>query len=218
MIISRQKDFEEIKAVIDLYGKNVLVVGCGSCAALCQVGGTEQVKEMVEKLQGAGYNVTGSVVLEEVCDQRIVKKDLKRAMKDELAKTDILLTLSCGIGGQTLVEVIPEKAMGIGTDTIFMGMTERIGRWYAKCKACGQCFLNETGGICPVTNCAKSMLNGPCGGTVDGKCEANNYQDDCGWIMIYNRLKELGRLDLYTKYREPLDWTEIGKQQKLMTR
>ncbi|MHA1734166.1 MAG: methylenetetrahydrofolate reductase C-terminal domain-containing protein [Promethearchaeota archaeon] len=218
MIISKKKDFEELKAAIDLYGKNVFVVGCGSCAALCQVGGTKQVKEMVEKLGEAGYEVTGSAVLEEVCDNRLVKKELKRGAKEEIAKADVLLSLSCGIGGQSLVEIIPEKAMVQGTDTIFMGMTERIGRWYAKCRACGQCFLNETGGICPITNCAKSMLNGPCGGTVGGKCEANNYEDPCGWIMIYNRLKELGKLDLYTKYREPLDWTEIGKQQKLIFR
>ncbi|GAB4309921.1 MAG: methylenetetrahydrofolate reductase C-terminal domain-containing protein [Promethearchaeota archaeon] len=213
MIISRQKDFEEIKHAIDMYGRKVFVVGCGSCAALCQVGGTEQVKEMVQKLVDAGYEVTGSVVLDEVCDNRIVKKELRK-VKDQVDEADAFLTLSCGIGGQSLVVVHAEKPMVQGTDTIFMGMTERIGRWSQKCRACGQCFLNETGGICPITACAKSMLNGPCGGTVDGKCEAHNYEEPCGWIRIYERLKALGKLELFSKYREPLDWSELGRQQK----
>lgn len=213
------KDWDDVKDVLEQWAPNkkVFVVGCGSCAALCQTGGTEQVKEMVEKLKQEGYTVTGSAVLDEVCDNRLVRKDLKR--KDPaIQEADAFLSMSCGIGSQSLIEIHKSKPVVTNNDTIFMGMTERIGRWYAKCKACGQCYLNETGGICPITNCAKSMLNGPCGGTVDGKCEANNYEDECGWIKIYNRLKDLGRLDLFAKYREPLDWSEIGRQQKHLTR
>ena len=188
---------------------------------MCQTGGTEGAKEMAEKLEAEGFEITTVIVPDEVCDNRVMKKDIRK-IDNELQNTDAILTLSCGLGVASLVEVLsnkyPKMPIFIGTNTEFMGMTERIGRFYMRCRGCGQCLLNETGGICPITTCAKSLMNGPCGGMVDGKCEVGNYTRDCGWVLIYKRLKELGRLDLFTKLRDPINWSEIGHQREVVWR
>jgi ferredoxin len=219
-IITTKKPFEEILSAIK-QTKNIAIVSCASCAAMCQTGGTEGAKEMAEKLEAEGFNITTVIVPEEVCDQRVMKKDF-RQIEEELEGTDAILTLSCGLGVASITDVLskkfPQIPVFIGTNTEFMGMTERIGRFYMRCRGCGDCLLNETGGICPITTCAKSLMNGPCGGMVDGKCEVGNYERDCGWVLIYKRLKELGRLDLYSKLRDSVDWSESGHQREVVWR
>jgi ferredoxin len=219
-VITTKKPFEEVLSALK-NSKKIAIISCGSCAAMCQTGGTEGAKEMAEKLESEGFKITTVIVPEEVCDNRVMKKDI-RQIEEELQDTDAILTLSCGLGVASLTEVLskkhPDIPVFIGTNTEFMGMTERIGRFYMRCRGCGDCLLNETGGICPITTCAKSLMNGPCGGMVDGKCEVGNYEKDCGWVLIYKRLKELGRLDLYCKLREPVDWTESGHQREVVWR
>jgi ferredoxin len=219
-IITTKKPFEEVLGAL----KNVNRIGlvsCGSCAAMCQTGGTEGAKEMAEKLEKEGFEVVVTIVPDEVCDNRVMMKDFRKIDK-ELGEIDAILTLSCGLGVASIIQVLskkhPEIPVFIGTNTEFMGMTERIGRFYQRCRGCGDCLLNETGGICPITTCAKSLMNGPCGGMVRGKCEVGNYEKDCGWVLIFNRLKELGRLDLFTKLREPVDWSESGHQREVVWR
>jgi ferredoxin len=219
-IITTKKPFEEVLGAL----KNVNRIGlvsCGSCAAMCQTGGTEGAKEMAEKLEQEGFEVVVTIVPDEVCDNRVMMKDFRKIDK-ELGEIDAILTLSCGLGVASIIQVLskkhPEIPVFIGTNTEFMGMTERIGRFYQRCRGCGDCLLNETGGICPITTCAKSLMNGPCGGMVRGKCEVGNYEKDCGWVLIFNRLKELGRLDLFTKLREPVDWSESGHQREVVWR
>jgi hypothetical protein len=150
-----------------------------------------------------------------------MKKDLRK-IDDELKETDAILTLSCGLGVQSIVETLKNKyphiPVFVSNNTEFMGMTERIGRFYMRCLGCGDCLLNETGGICPITTCAKALMNGPCGGMVEGKCEVGNYEKDCGWVLIYNRLKEIGRLDLFAKLRDARDWSESGHQREVVFR
>jgi hypothetical protein len=191
------------------------------CAAKCQTGGTEELKKMAEKLTQEGFEILSTIVIEEPCDMRISRVDLKR-IEDSVKEADALLALACGLGGQSITEVLMKKyphiPVYIGTNTEFMGMTERIGRFYMRCRGCGSCFLNETGGICPITTCAKSLLNGPCGGQIDGKCEVGNYKNPCGWIQIYERLKELGKLDLFSKLRTSLSWQESGHQREVVWR
>ena len=204
--------------------KNVNKIGlvsCGSCAAMCQTGGTEGAKEMAEKLEQEGFEVVITIVPEEVCDNRVMMKDFRK-IDEELGEIDAILTLSCGLGVASIIQVLskkhPDIPVFISNNTEFMGMTERIGRFYMRCRGCGDCLLNETGGICPITTCAKSLMNGPCGGMVRGKCEVGNYEKDCGWVLIFNRLKELGRLDLYNKLRDPIDWSESGHQREVVWR
>jgi hypothetical protein len=83
-----------------------------------------------------------------------------------------------------------------------------------QCRECGQCVLNMTGGICPVTKCAKGLLNGPCGGPQDGKCEADP-EKDCAWILIFKRMQALGRVDDLKNYMEPKDWSLAGKPRQV---
>ncbi|MFW9866768.1 MAG: methylenetetrahydrofolate reductase C-terminal domain-containing protein [Candidatus Thorarchaeota archaeon] len=219
-IITTKKPFEEVLGALKNVNK-IGLVSCGSCAAMCQTGGTEGAKEMAEKLEQEGFEVVVTIVPEEVCDNRVMMKDIRKIDKD-LGEIDAILTLSCGLGVASITQVLskkhPEIPVFIGTNTEFMGMTERIGRFYQRCRGCGDCLLNETGGICPITTCAKSLMNGPCGGMVRGKCEVGNYEKDCGWVLIFNRLKELGRLDLFTKLRDPVDWSESGHQREVVWR
>ena len=219
-VITTKKPFEEIlRAIKDT--KKITIVSCGSCAAMCQTGGTEGAKEMAEKLEKEGFEITTVIVPEEVCDNRVMLKDFRK-IDEELNNTDAILTLSCGLGVASITGVLqkkhPDIPVFIGTNTEFMGMTERIGRFYMRCRGCGDCLLNETGGICPITTCAKSLMNGPCGGMVKGKCEVGNYERDCGWVLIYERLKQLGRLDLFSKLRDPVDWSKSGHQREVVWR
>ncbi|MFX1273709.1 MAG: methylenetetrahydrofolate reductase C-terminal domain-containing protein [Promethearchaeota archaeon] len=219
-IITTKKPFEEIFGAIKNANK-IAIVSCGSCAAMCQTGGTEGATEMTKKLEEKGFEITTVIIPEEVCDNRAMLKDFRK-IDEDLKETDAILTLSCGLGVASIIKALekkyPKLPVFIGTNTEFMGMTERIGRFYMRCRGCGQCLLNETGGICPITTCAKSLMNGPCGGMVRGKCEVGNYERDCGWILIYERLKELKKLDLFTKLRAPIDWSESGHQREVVWR
>jgi len=219
-IITTKKPFEEVLGALKNVNK-IGLVSCGSCAAMCQTGGTEGAKEIFEKLEQEGFEVVVTIVPEEVCDNRVMMKDFRK-IDEELGNINAILTLSCGLGVASITQVLsrehPDIPVFIATNTEFMGMTERIGRFFQRCRGCGDCLLNETGGICPITTCAKSLMNGPCGGMVRGKCEVGNYENDCGWVLIFNRLKELGRLDLFTKLRDPVNWSESGHQREVVWR
>lgn len=222
VVITTKKPDEEVFEALQNYKvKKVTVVSCGTCAALCQTGGTEGAEAWKKKLEENGYEIEAVIVSEDVCDNRVMKKDLRK-IDDEVRASDAILTLSCGLGVQSIVEVIqdkyPKKPVLVSNNTKFIGMTERIGRFYLRCRACGDCLLNYTGGICPIATCAKGLMNGPCGGMVDGKCEVGNYERDCGWILIFNRLKAIGRLDLFSMLRDARDWSESGHQQEVIFR
>jgi len=222
VVITTQKPDEEVFEALENYGvKKLTIVSCGTCSALCQTGGTEKASEWQQKLLEKGYEIEAVIVSEDVCDNRVMKKDLRK-IDEEVEASDAILTLSCGLGVQSIVEVLqkkhPEKPVLISNNTKFIGMTERIGRFYMRCRACGDCYLNYSGGICPIATCAKGLMNGPCGGMVDGKCEVGNYQRDCGWILIFNRLKAIGRLDLFNQLHDARDWSESGQQQEVIFR
>ena len=216
--ITTKKPFEEVLTALKGINK-IALVSCGSCAALCQTGGTEGAKDMKEKLENEGFVITTVIVSDEVCDNRLMIKDLRK-IEPDLAESDAILTLSCGSGAQSILKVLERKHPTLpvisANNTEFIGMTERIGRFHQRCAGCGDCLLNETGGICPVTTCAKSLMNGPCGGMVKGKCEVGNYEEDCGWVLIYERLKLLGQLENFSKLRKPRDWSETGHQRKVI--
>ena len=217
MILTVSKKWSEIREACKQWQLHtVAVISCGSCSAQCGTGGTEGLKKIVASLEQDGIKVAASIVIEEPCDRRLVKNDL-RHIKDQTQDIDGYLVASCGMGAQTVRE-ITNKPVIITADTIMMSQTERIGMYHEKCRACGQCLLNETGGICPITTCAKSLLNGPCGGVIDGKCEVGGYQNDCGWVAIYNRLKDMGQLELFSKVRPPRDWSLVTKRSTVNTR
>ena len=222
VVITTRKPTEEVINVLKENDvKKIVLVSCGVCAALCQTGGTEGLEEWNNILEKEGFEIVTGIVVEDVCDNRVMKKDFRK-IDEDLKKADTIVTLSCGLGVQSIITVLenkyPEKMVFVTNNTQFMGETERIGRFRMRCLGCGDCLLNETGGICPITTCAKALMNGPCGGMVDGKCEVGNYERDCGWVLIYNRLKILGKLDLFSKLRDARDWSDSGHQREVIFR
>lgn len=202
MIITKKKPLEEVLEMAQPYDR-VFIIGCGTCSTSCQTGGENEVAEMADRL---GEKVIGTAIVEEPCDRRINRRDLKQS-KEILKEADAVLVLSCGSGVQTLAD-FTGKVVLPGLDTCFIGEIERIGKYYDRCRACGDCILDETGGICPITRCAKALLNGPCGGQVEGKCEVGEYENDCAWVIIWKRLKEQDRLDKFMTFRPPRDYSK----------
>lgn len=192
MLISELKPFEEILSYLDGEGK-IFLVGCKGCAEACQTGGEKQVVEMKGELGEEGLEVTGWTAIDLLCDKALVKMRL-RAHGSRIAYADSLLVMSCGIGVQAVAAVV-EKVVHPACNTMSVGGAQ--GEWPGseRCLQCGDCLLDWMGNICPLTACTKGLLNGPCGGSRDGKCEFEPEVRDCGWHLIYERLKKLGRLD-----------------------
>jgi len=212
LIITKSKPKEVVlRSVGDR--KRVFIVGCGTCATLCQTGGEEQVEEMANLLRERSV---GKVVVETPCDIRVLKRDLSPHL-GMIESADAILALCCGAGAQAISE-LTGKIVIPGLDTLFLGETERIGRFYERCRACGDCIIYETGGICPIVRCAKGLLNGPCGGMANGKCEAGGYMRDCAWVLIYRRLKELGMTQRFMEIRAVRDRSRRSEPQELRFR
>jgi ferredoxin len=199
MIITELKPDEEITEMIKPF-KKLFIVGCGTCSTSCKTGGEKEVAEMAEKL---GDQVIGTAMVEDPCDIRLDRRDL-RPYRERIKDSDAILVMACGAGIQTVGEYAKKPVLP-ATNTLFIGQTERLGRFHDTCKACSDCILDETGGICPLTRCPKSILNGPCGGQIKGKCEVGDYENDCAWIKIYENLKDQDRLHLFTEFRPPRD-------------
>jgi hypothetical protein len=210
MMITTQKAKDEILSLLSPYGQIVLI-GCGGCAATCQSGGSEQVKEWEEKTLGG--KVVGSIICEEPCDERLVRRDLRR-LKKELEEAEAILVMACGLGVQTLVDVTGKVCLP-ALDSQFYGKAERLGKFFERCQACGDCLLAETGGICFLTRCPKGLRNGPCEGMVDGKCEVRE-ELDCVWKAIYDRLQSLGQLERLSRIIDPEDWSKHLHPQEMI--
>lgn len=207
MIITTKKPFEDILEYLAPY-ENIYLIGCKECATTCETGGVKECEEMTELLTSHGKTVTGYAMIQAGCFDLDVKKHL-RIDKEKLDKTDAILVLSCGAGTQSAAEVsgIPTYP---GTDSNFLGNIKRTGQFDERCSMCGECVLAYTGGICPITRCAKGLLVGPCGGVNNGKCEVDS-EKDCAWVLIYNRLNELGQIN---KLKEPLTAKDFSKTLK----
>ncbi len=204
MIITKKRDLKELMDNIKDY-KRFFLVGCSECATLCATGGEPELKAMKETLEAEGKEVAGTFVAKTGCQVLGTKVELK-PFKETLAETDCILVMSCGAGTQTAVELYPETPVYPTNDSLFLGNMSRIQMFDERCSLCGKCILDKTGGICPVTACPKGLLNGPCGGTNEGKCEVSN-DIDCAWVKIYNRMKRIDQLDEMKKINEPKDWS-----------
>ena len=196
--ITRQKSQDEIEQGLEGLDR-VFIIGCGTCTTMTKTGGTDQVVEMKERLQGLGKRVTGWTVIPTACDDmtEVSMKENKQA----IGSADCILSMSCALGVHRMNLYI-DKPVIPALDTLFIAVEESPGYFREACAQCGQCLLGETAGICPITACHKGLVNGPCGGTNNGKCEVDK-EKDCAWTLIYQRLKELGRLDLMRKYQPP---------------
>lgn len=203
MIIGTQKGREELEALLGDY-QSLFLIGCGACATVCKVGGEDEVFATQEWLEENGREVTGSVILDEACHIMRAARELRR-FKGQVEEADALLVLSCGAGVQSVSSCV-EKRVLAGVDSLFLGNVRRFGEYEERCSMCGECVLNETAGICPVTNCAKGLLNGPCGGVQDGHCEVDDDRE-CVWLKIHERLEKQQRTDVFDRVMEPKDWS-----------
>lgn len=202
MIVAKPKPFEE---VVDMLGdfSRVLVAGCGTCVAVCLAGGEKEAGILASQLQLVFRDrdfKSFAATVERQCDREFLT-----LLRDQVAQADAVVSLACGAGIQFIAEMYPDKPVFPGVDTSFIGVNEGAGIWSERCKACNQCYLGLTGGICPVTMCAKSLLNGPCGGPSNGKCETSPDRD-CAWVKIVERLKSQSRLDILAKITPPRDF------------
>lgn len=198
MIISRQKEFIDILQL--LAEKNIFIIGCGKCAKKQRVGGEPEVKDMKKRLEAAGKNITGWTVLSSACSISSWMEVL--SMNPEIDKSDALLVMSCG-GGVSVISGFAGLQVYPALDTEFLGGVVCNEVVTEQCGMCGDCTIWLYGGICPVIQCAKGLLNGPCGGALEGKCEIEERL--CAWDKIFERLKELKKLKNLEKINEPKD-------------
>ncbi|MGD9819039.1 MAG: methylenetetrahydrofolate reductase C-terminal domain-containing protein [Desulfomonilaceae bacterium] len=203
MIVAKPKPFTEIYSMVRNYSK-VLVAGCGTCVAVCLAGGEKEAGILATQLEMAlkrknPESETFAATVERQCDREFL-----RLFEDSVSQAQAVVSLACGAGIQFLSDMYPDKPVFPGVDTSFIGVNEGAGVWSERCKSCNQCYLGITGGICPVTMCAKSLLNGPCGGPTNGKCETSPDRD-CAWVKIIERLKAQSRLDILENFTPPRD-------------
>ncbi len=206
MIISSQKEFKELLRA--LKEKNIFIIGCGKCATKLHVGGEPEVLEMQKRLTGAGKNVAGWTVLSSACN--ISSWDDVLSQNPGIGKSDALLVMSCG-GGVSVISSLSEMQVYPALDTESLGGMRLEDTMKELCGMCGECNVWEFGGICPVSKCPKGLLNGPCGGAVEGKCEVD--ERTCAWEEIYERQEKLGKLENLGGIHEPKDYSRKKRRQ-----
>ena len=204
MIVAKRKPFDDVKNMIKDY-KRVLTVGCGTCVAVCLAGGEKEVDvlnaelDMARKLDDNPLEL-GACTVERQCDREYMEP-----LDEMVEKNEALLSMACGAGIQFLAERYPHIPVFPAVDTTFIGVNQDVGWYEERCRACGGCVLDMTGGICPVSMCAKGLYNGPCGGTNNGSCEINTEQP-CAWYLIHERLSKQGRLNSIMDVVPARDW------------
>jgi len=200
--ITAQKPQEEVMKYLENCQK-VYIVGCGTCATMCHTGGKTEVIDMKNRLEAAGKAVTGWMVIPTACDD--LTKDALNEASSQIKNADCILVMTCAYGVQT-VGMFTDKPVFPALNTLFIGKEESTGTFVDMCMQCGNCVLGLTAGICPLTRCAKGLMNGPCGGSVGGKCEVNP-ETPCAWQMIIDRLTALGQLSQLDEIPPLRDWS-----------
>jgi len=205
MIVAERKRIPELVDILRNH-KKILVLGCGTCVTVCLAGGEREVSiissalRIASKAQDLGLKVN-ELTIERQCDNAFIEQ-----AAEAIEKADAVLSLGCGAGVQAIAERYVDKPVYAGLNTQFLGILEERGVWTEKCVACGACVLHEYGGICPITRCAKHMLNGPCGGSREDRCEVRPDRP-CAWQLIYQRLKSIGQLDRLQQIELPKQWS-----------
>ena len=205
MLFTENKPFDE---VLESLGddKNIFLLACNGCAETCETGGEKALSTMRTELKKAGKKVTDTCLVDFLCNKILVATRLCRHT-EQIQQSDSVLVLTCGIGVQAVAKVV-NKVVHPADNTVSLGGLQGLWPAEERCQACGDCVLDYTGGLCPITSCAKGLLNGPCGGAQDGKCEVDS-EKDCGWLKIYERLENLGRLENLKKFHKARDHSNM---------
>jgi len=204
MIVGERKPFEEIMEMISPY-KKVLIIGCGGCVTVCLTGGEKQADTLASQIRLAAKQKDLDLSVAVDCITRQCEREFVDNLKEDPKQYDAVLSIACGAGVQFMSDIYPDTPLLPGLNTSFLGYNKEQGIWEENCRGCGDCVLAWTGGICPIARCSKSLVNGACGGTDKGKCEVSKDMD-CAWYLIYERLRDRGKLDELRKMREAKDW------------
>ncbi|TET43020.1 MAG: hypothetical protein E3J66_02510 [Dehalococcoidia bacterium] len=209
MIVTARKPLEEILDFLSPYS-DILIAGCDGCTqpprGLREAQTLGELVELAGRLRGRNLRMKVTTVAKQ-CDSHLTVTTLKPQIED----VEAILSLSCGLGVQTIAEVLPEVLVFPAQNTLFIGTEMREeGTFEERCVACGDCILALTGGICPIARCAKGLLNGPCGGATNGKCEVDPDKD-CAWCLIIDRLEKLGKLDVLEAIRPPQNFQVVAR-------
>ncbi|MDD4938731.1 MAG: methylenetetrahydrofolate reductase C-terminal domain-containing protein [Candidatus Omnitrophica bacterium] len=214
MIITEQKPFVELIDNLKGYTR-IFLVGCGECATTCKTGGEAELLKLKGQLETEGKTVLGMTVPKAPCIASQIKTELAKNMKF-LRQAEAVLVLACGLGAQSVKD---NDRLGLvilpGCNTLFGAVVDAQGNFCEKCSLCAECVLDITGGICPITLCAKGLLNGPCGGMDKGKCEVDK-EKDCAWVLIYKELEKKNKLSGLKKVQAPRDFKKSLKPRKLI--
>jgi ferredoxin len=217
LIVAEQKPLAEIRRMITPY-ERVLILGCGTCMTVCDAGGEREVSflhsalRLAQSKSGNGVHTFWEYTLKRQCDPEFLE-----LLADRVGDVDAILSLGCGIGVQAVAERFSDIPVLPGVNTSFMGMAKEQGVWDERCAACGDCRLEETAGICPITRCTKGILNGPCAGPKNGRCEANKDMD-CAWVLIYKRLERLHQLEKMRRYYPPRNFRTVPRPKRITSK
>jgi ferredoxin len=204
MIVAEQKPVEEILSSLPEVD-NLLVIGCDTCVTVCLAGGEKEVKVLSSAIRMSGKKIKSveGTSIERQCDREFIQE-----IAPQVGNSDLILSMACGIGVQMMADTFQDKIVLPALNTLFMGSNEGMGQWLERCLGCGDCSLELTAGICPKTRCSKGLLNGPCGGSVNGMCEVDAQNLGCGWDLIFHRLKDRNMLDNLLEIQPPRDWSK----------
>jgi ferredoxin len=214
MIVATQKPIDEVRGYLTDHGhKNILVLGCETCVSVCNAGGQREVATLASLLRLSGdFENVAEQTLERQCDVEFFD-----AGEDLPGPADAIVSTACGVGVQLAARRFENLPVYPALNTQMMGINEGAGLWSEACLGCGDCKLGIFGGVCPVSQCSKSLCNGPCGGSADGMCEVDTDDIECGWAKIIDRLTALDQLDILTAAQDPRDWSKMhdGRPRKL---
>lgn len=206
MITGEQKPFEEIWNMVRDF-KKVLVFGCNTCVAICHAGGGKEAEILASLLRMRAAQEGAAIEINHTAVERHCEPEFFQPVMENVRTHDLILSTACGVGVNLLSENIGDIPVFPAINTEFFGAVPRSGEFTELCAGCGNCILHLTGGICPIARCSKSLLNGPCGGTNNGSCEVGP-DIKCAWVQIYDRLKQLNRLDQMKEINEAKDWSK----------
>lgn len=204
MIVAERKPVAEIEEIIAPY-PNILILGCGTCVKTCFAGGEDEVALLASALRLSAKKAGRHIEIEELTVERQCEDEFIQESAQAMARNAAVLSLACGAGVQAMARRFKLAPVLPGVNTTFIGVLEKPGLFTEECSGCGDCKLAVFGAVCPFTRCAKKLLNGPCGGSRNGKCEVN-AETDCAWHLIIERLRSLGQMSNLRIYIPPKNW------------
>lgn len=204
MIVGSQKPIDEIWGMVKGF-KNILVFGCNTCVAICHAGGEKEAETIAALLRMRARQEGKEMTVNHLGVMRHCEPEYFEPVMEELKKYNLILSTACGVGVNFLSDRTGNIPVYPGINTSFYGAGEAPGVFKELCAGCGNCILHLTGGICPIARCAKTLMNGPCGGTNKGKCEVSD-EIDCAWYLIVERMRRLGALEKLVEIQPPRNW------------